>query len=128
MNEIPDLINVDKIPLILKGIGNFGNGSVCFVQVENHSFLKNIADKIFQLLRKKLLVMGTSGFEPHVTLMKMRSGGKDAKIMNQAVELTDETTFFGVEVCTSIDLCAMEEVDDDGFYKIVHSITLNKNA
>jgi 2'-5' RNA ligase len=110
------LLRDEPVWLNFSGIGQF-NSCVLYAKVVEPRILQSIAAKVHEVLKDYHLVVGKVVFEPHVTLLKVRAKFQDAKTAKMVEQFDNTEINFGGEEFVEIELNAMEEVGDDGFYK-----------
>jgi len=121
-----ELVGPDQIHITMQGLASFGSdvlfgeivtSGLDFLQRINHGLsVKFLEAGLLTTEEQKVIASGK--FKPHVTLFKVSKGGKKApkKILRDSWE-PHAGFYFGDHVCHGLELSAMSEKDDKGFYK-----------
>jgi len=120
------------VKLRVQGVRQFKT-RVMFADILEDSS-KEILKDVFHGIKSALARAGineqSQKFDPHLTILKFRTDDNQVcpQISESVLRAAGVPLDFGVQFLHKLDLCAMKEKDESGYYSIIHSIKPNRVA
>ncbi|NWQ73309.1 AKA7G protein, partial [Columbina picui] len=133
--KVEAILRGKDLKMTFHGIGQFNN-QVMFVKMleENQKILSRIAEAVEEcFVEMNLDISGSKDFRPHLTFLKLSKAPR-LKRRGFRKKLSDlykeyEDSYFGTEVFSQIDLCAMrKKKQESGYYYCECSINVGSSA
>jgi len=120
------------VKLRVQGIRQF-KSRVMFADIledSNKEILKDVFHGIKSALARAGITEQSQKFDPHLTILKFQTDDNQVcpQISESVLRAAGVPLDFGVQFLHKLDLCAMKEKDESGYYSIIHSIKPNRIA
>ncbi|NXK84897.1 AKA7G protein, partial [Amazona guildingii] len=133
--KVEDILQGKDLNMTFHGIGQFNN-QVIYVKMleEDQRTLSRIAEAVEEcFIEMNLDVSGSKDFKPHLTFLKLskapRLKRKGFRKICSDVYKEYEDSYFGTEVFSQIDLCAMrKKKQQSGYYYCECSINVGSSS
>ncbi|KFP85810.1 A-kinase anchor protein 7 isoforms delta and gamma, partial [Acanthisitta chloris] len=133
--KVEDILHGKDLNMTFHGVGQFNN-QVIYVKMleEDQKMLSRIAEAVEEcFLEMSLSVSGSKDFKPHLTFLKL---SKAARLKRRGFRKISsdlykecEDCYFGTEVFSQIDLCAMhKKKQESGYYYCECSINVGSSG
>nr|XP_021139386.1 uncharacterized protein LOC110356809 [Columba livia] len=133
--KVEAILQGKDLKMTFHGIGQFNN-QVIYVKMleENQKILNRIAEAVEEcFIEMNLDISGSKDFRPHLTFLKLskapRLKRKGFRKICSDLYKEYEDSYFGTEVFSQIDLCAMrKKKQESGYYYCECSINVGSSA
>jgi len=120
------------VKLRVQGVRQF-KSRVMFADIledSNKEILKDVFHGIKSALTRAGITEQSLKFDPHLTILKFRTDDNQVcpQISESVLRAAGVPLDFGVQFLHQLDLCAMKEKDESGYYSIIHSIKPSRVA